>query len=102
MAMIEEVLCNDYDISETFHCFFFFFFFANIVPNLKIIPKKNFETAIEYEMENLVQNAINNFKNHPSIKLIISKINPNKRFSFCPVKINLSFIISSIKTSTNA
>ena len=74
--MIEEVISNDYDISETFHkCF------ANTVPNLKIKSSENFKTAIEYEIENPVQNAINNFKNHLSI-MIMSEINPNKRFSF--------------------
>ena len=71
--MIEEVMSNDYDISETFHkCF------ANTVPNLKIKSSDNVKTAIE------------------------SEINPNKRFSFYPIKILLSFQISSIKTSTNA
>ena len=49
--MIEEVISNDYDISETF--------LADIVPNLKIIPCENFETTTEYEKENPVQDAIN-------------------------------------------
>ena len=43
-------------------------FFANIVTNVRIIPSENFETAIEYEPENLVQNAVKKFKNHPCIK----------------------------------
>ena len=60
-------------------------FFTNTVPNLIIIPSDHFETTIQYETENPVQNEINKFKNYPSIKMIISKINPNKRFSFCPV-----------------
>ena len=51
-------------------------FFTNIVPLLEIIPNENFTT--QYETENLVQNAIIKSKNHPSIKMIISKINPNK------------------------
>ena len=34
-------------------------------------------------MENPIQNAIN--KNLLSMKMIISKINPIKRFSICPV-----------------
>ena len=54
--MIEEVISND--------------FFVNIVLNLKIIPNKNFETATKYEIENPVQNAVNKFKNHPSIRTI--------------------------------
>ena len=59
-------------------------FFASIVPNLKIIPNKKFETTIEYETKNPVQNAIGKFKNHPSIKMRISKISTNKIFPFCP------------------
>lgn len=42
-------------------------FFVNVVPNLKILPFENFETTIQYGSENPVQNAINKFKNHPSI-----------------------------------
>lgn len=50
-------------------------FFVNVVPNLKILPFENFETTIQYGTENPVQNAINKFKNHFSITIIISKIN---------------------------
>ena len=60
-------------------------FFANMVINLKIILSENFETTIEYETENPVHNAINKLKNHLSTKMIIFKLDPNKRFSFCPV-----------------
>ena len=52
--MIEGVISNDQDISETFNKFF-----ANIAPNLKIIPSENFKITIKYETENPVQNAIN-------------------------------------------
>ena len=38
--MIEEVMFGDNDISETFNKFL-----GNIVPNLKIIPSKKFETT---------------------------------------------------------
>ena len=48
--MVEKVISNDYDISETFNKLF-----ENIVPNLKIIPSQNFETSIQYETENLVK-----------------------------------------------
>ena len=77
-------------------------FFTNAVPNLKIIPSDHFETTIQYETENPVQNEINQFKNHPSIKVIISKINPNKRFSFCPVHAPpLSYLSQSWNSKTN-
>ena len=76
--MIEKIIYNDYGINETFNKFL-----ANIVPYLKIIPSKKCET------KNPVQNAINRFKNHPSIKMIISKTNPKKYFlfaQFCTMK----------------
>ena len=44
-----------------------------IVPNLKVISGENFETTSQYETENPVQNGINKFKNHPSIKMISKK-----------------------------
>ena len=81
--MIKEVICNDNDISEAFDKFF-----ANIIPNLKIISRKNLETTVECETENPVQNAISKFKNHPSIKVMISRTNSSKKISFCPVSHN--------------
>ena len=45
--MREEIISNGYDISKTFSKSF-----ANIAPNLKIIPSKNFETTIQNETEN--------------------------------------------------
>ena len=38
---------------------------------MKIIPSKNLETTVECETENPVQNVINKFKNHHSIKMMI-------------------------------
>ena len=81
--MIKEVISNDYDISENS-----IKVFANIVLNIKKILIENFETAIEYETENPVKNAINKFKNYPSMKLIISKIKLCKRCSIWPVSYN--------------
>ena len=46
---------------------------------------KSLKLLFKYEkFKNSIQNAISKFKNHPSIKMIISKIDPNKRFSFYP------------------
>ena len=39
--MIEQVISNDYDISETF-----IYFFANVVPNLKIISNENMKLLL--------------------------------------------------------
>ena len=57
--------------------------------------QKKFETTIQYVI-NQVQNAINKFKNNHSIKMIISKINPGKIYSFCsvpPSEIKLKILI---------
>ena len=81
--MIKKVISNDYDISETFNKFF-----ANLVPNSKIMPNENIEAAVEYDIEDPVENAIDKFKNHPYMKMIIFKINSNKIYSFCPVSYN--------------
>ena len=48
-------------------------FFANIVPNFKVIPSENFESTTQCEAENPLQNAINKFKKHPSIQMIVFK-----------------------------
>ena len=62
--MIEKVIFNDYDISDIS---LWYNFFANMFPNFKIIASGNSQTTIEYNTENSIQNAINKFKNHPSI-----------------------------------
>ena len=61
-VIIQNVLSNDYDISETF---------KSEIWNLIKIPQENFESAMKYEIENLVQNATNKFKIHPGTKMII-------------------------------
>ena len=55
--MTEEVISNQYDISETFHKFF-----ASLVQNLKIIISENFETTVQYETENPVKNKNSKIK----------------------------------------
>ena len=42
-------------------------FFCECSSKLKIIRSENFVTTIQHETENLVQNEMNKFKNHPSI-----------------------------------
>ena len=42
----------------------------------------------QYETENSVQNAIKKFKIHLIVKIMISKINSNKKSSICPVAHN--------------
>lgn len=72
--MIKEVISKECSVSETTNKVF-----GIIFPNLKIIFSENFETAIQYETENLVQNPINKFKNQPSTIMIISKINKRSK-----------------------
>ena len=59
--MREEIISNDYDISKTFSKSF-----ANIAPNLKIIPSKTLKLLFRMKQ----------------------KINRYKRFSFCTVSHN--------------
>lgn len=40
-----------------------------------MISNGNVEIAIEYGIEHPAHNGLNGFKNHPSIKMMISKIN---------------------------
>ena len=55
--MTEEVISNQYDISEIFNKFF-----ASLVQNLKIIISENFETTVQYETENPVKNKNSKIK----------------------------------------
>ena len=69
--MIKEVISNDNDISETFN-------------NSKIENNLQWKPGNYCETENPIQNAINKFRNYHSIKMMISKINPNERFFVLP------------------
>ena len=56
-------------------------FFVNIVPSLKISPKKIYETDVGNDNEPIL-NYINKFKNHPSIKVIKSRKKDEQAFAF--------------------
>ena len=47
-------------------------FFINIVTNLKISIENDFDTCF-IPMEDLVQNAIRKYRNHPSVVIIKKK-----------------------------
>ena len=68
----EKVNSENMEIAETFNQFF-----VNIVPNLKVLPKENYENDNEP-----ILNYINKFKNHPSIKVIKSNQKENQTFTF--------------------
>ena len=77
---VEEIITDDKAIAEIFNEFY-----VNIVPNLKISMENNFD--IEFiKTENPVLNAVNKYKNHPSVIMIKEKIKPIENFSFFPVQ----------------
>ena len=77
---VEEIMTDDKAIAEIFNEFY-----VNIVPNLKISMENNFDTEF-VKTENPVLNAVNKYKNHPSVIMIKEKIKPIEKFSFFPVQ----------------
>ena len=59
-------------------------FFINIVPNLKILTNHHYDTDFLVTNDQ-VANALNKFRNHPSIIMIKNKRKTNQCFSFGPV-----------------
>ena len=68
----EKVISEDQAVAEVFNRFF-----INIAPKLKISPNHNYDTDFI--------NALNKFRNHPSINMIKSKRKIDQCFSFAPV-----------------
>ena len=77
---VEKIITDDKAIAEIFNEFY-----VNIVPNLKISMENNFDTEF-VKTENPVLNAVNKYKNHPSVIMIKEKIKPIETFSFFPVQ----------------
>ena len=75
----EKVISEDQAVAEVFNKFF-----INIVPNLKISPNHNYDTDFIVTNDQ-VTNALNKFRNHPSIVMIKSKRKIDQCFSFGPV-----------------
>ena len=73
---VEKVISDDMEFAETFNKFF-----VNIVPSLKVSPKQNCETDVGNDNK-LILNYINNFKNHPSIKVITPRKKEEQTFTF--------------------
>ena len=76
----EKIISDDKAIAEVFNKFLII-----IARNLKI-PVENNINHDYIEMDDLVLNAINKFKNDPSIILIKRKNNPCRSFSFYSVQ----------------
>ena len=73
---VDKVISEDMEFAETFNEFF-----MNIVLNLKISPKENYETDVGNDKEPIL-NYINKFKNRPSIKVIKSRKKEEQTFTF--------------------
>ena len=79
----KEIISEDKAIAEVFNKFF-----INIMPNLKIPIENDFDTSF-IPTEDLVQNAISKYRNHPrnkSVVIIKEKNNLNGKFSFSLVQ----------------
>ena len=61
--------------------------FINIVPNLKISIENDFDTSF-IPTEDLLQNAISKYRNHPSVAIINEKKTVSGKFSFSLVRYN--------------
>ena len=75
----EKVISEDQEVVEVFNKFL-----IDIAPNLKIFPNHNYDTDFIVTNDQ-VTNALNKFRNHPSIVMIKSKIKIDQCFSFGPV-----------------
>ena len=75
----EKVISEDQAVAEVFNKFF-----INIVPNLKIPTNHNYDTDFLVTNDQ-VANALNKFRNHPSIIMIKNKRKADQCFSFGPV-----------------
>ena len=73
------MISEDQAVAEVFNKFFF-----NIVPNLKIPTNHKYDTDF-LVTNSQVPNALNKFRNHPSIIMINNKRKTNQCFSFGPV-----------------
>ena len=76
----EKVISEDQAVAEVFNKFF-----INIVPNLKIPTNHNYDTDFLVTNDQ-VANALNKFRNHPSIIMIKNKRKTDQCFSFGSVK----------------
>ena len=75
----EKVISEDQAVAEVFNKIF-----INIVPNLKIPTNHNYDTDF-LVTNNQVSNALNKFRNHPSIITIKNKRKADQCFPSEPV-----------------
>ena len=75
----EKAISEEQAVAEVFNKFF-----INIVPDLKIPTNHNYDTDFLVTNDQVV-NALNKFRNHPSIVWINKKRKTDQCFSFGPV-----------------
>ena len=75
----EKVISEDQTVAEVFNKFF-----INIVPNINIPTNRNYDTDFLVTNDQ-VTDALNKFRNHPSIVMIKNKRKIDQIFSFGPV-----------------
>ena len=76
----KEIVSDNKEVAEVFNRFF-----VNIVPDLKILASHNCNKDFQ-KTSDPVLNAINKYKHHPSIAMIKSKTDPQKKLSFISVQ----------------
>ena len=75
----EKIITEDQAVAEVFNKFF-----INIVPNLKISTDHGYDNDF-IATDDQVTNAVNKFRNHPSIIMIKKKEKNDQSFSFGPL-----------------
>ena len=81
----EEIISDDKQVAEVFNKFF-----VKVVPGLQITASHNWKKDFQ-KTNDPVLNAISKYKYHPSIVMIKSKIDPQKKFSFTSVQYEVQF-----------
>ena len=90
----EKTISEDWAVAEVFNNFF-----VNIVPNLKISIDHDFDTDF-IATDDQVTNAVNKFRNQPSIIMIKNKKRNDRSFSFGPV--TYDEVLKKVKTIDTA
>ena len=90
----EKIFAEKQAVEEVFNKFF-----INIVPNLKISTDHGYDND-SIATDDEVTNAVNKFRNHPSIIMIKNKTKNDQSFSFGPV--NYDEVLKKVNTLDTA
>ena len=86
----DNIISDDYEIAEASKIFF-----ENAVKNLNVLGDSD-SLSPTFHLDNLVDIAVEKFKNHPSITLIKSNVNVSSNFFF--TEVNFSDIFKEISS----